>query len=629
MLDLLRKKSQSLFIQATIIVIALVFILWGGNAMRGNRANVVAMVDDTPVSLEEFRQLYNKTLAERRQQFGGNLPEELLNNLVSKQQVLEQLIQRILLRKGAREMGVFVSDEEARRTVRDMEAFRENGSFNVQRYQEVLANARLTPTDYEAGVKSDLLTQKTLNLVSSFAKITPESLAERFNYDFEEVTADYVALTADDFKEKVTFNDKDLQTFFEANKERYKTLPQIELEYISFPFAAQGADTITEDDIRIYYQQNQASYVVPEKRKARHILIRVAESADADTIMKKREEAEAILQKARQGQDFAKLAKQYSEDKSAAQGGDLGFFERGQMVKPFEDAAFTLKEGQISDLVRSQFGFHIIKVEKVQPGHTKTLAEVSDEIRQTLAKEKGKSLAFKKANAAYEKIILAGSLEKYASSENIGLEKTGFFTRKSVPPTFANEQSFISTAFNLKKGELSSIIELSKEFAILFVDDAKEPEVPPFESVKGRVEQDFIAEHARELAKDGAEAMLAKLKNGGDFGKEASEFGVSIQKTPPLTRANPQSAGLPSQVVEASFSLSKNAPYPESVITADNAYYVLKLESRKEPAPELLATKKPTIERQLKQENQMMMLASWLDNLKANTEITINQQLLQ
>lgn len=481
MLDLMRKKAQSLFIQLTIGAIVLVFVFWGIGANQGSKANIVATVDDTTISFNEFRKQYNRTLSEQREKFGGNLPEDLLVKLISKPQVLDQIIQRILLQNGAQESGVNVSDEEVRKIVKETEAFRSNGSFDLTRYQQVLAGAQLSATDYEAGVKSDLLTQKVIDNLGRFAKVSSGLVEDRFSYEFEEVSLDYVALAPDDFKKKVKVTDEELAAFFDKNKNNYKTDPEVKLFYISFPFA----------------------------------------------------------------------------------------------------------------------------------------------------KEEEKTLAYKNANKAYEKIILTGSLDKYAASENKKIEKTAFFPRKSPPSQFTKDPAFLNAAFTIKKGELSSIVELQKAFAILFVDDIKVPEIPPLNLVKKPVEKDFIADKSKTLADEAAKSLLARLKEGADLKDEAKKLGAKVQKSPVLVRAQQTGGDLPESVVANAFKLTKDNPYPAAIGTGNDQFYVYKLAEKKQPEPALLETKKDALEKQLLQENKLMLLTAWLDNVKSETDITINEQFLE
>jgi peptidyl-prolyl cis-trans isomerase D len=481
MLDLMRKKAQSLFIQLTIGAIVLVFVFWGIGANQGSKANIVATVDDTTISYNDFRQQYNRTLSEQREKFGGNLPEDLLVKLINKPQVLDQMVQRILLRKGAEESGVNVSDEEVRQLVKETDVFRSNGSFDLARYQQVLAGAQLNATDYEAGVKSDLLTQKVIDNLGRFAKVSSGLVEDRFSYAFEEISLDYVALAPDDFTKKVKIKNEELAAFFDKYKNRYKTDPEVKLFFVSFPFD----------------------------------------------------------------------------------------------------------------------------------------------------NEEGKTLAYKNANEAYEKIILTGSLDKYAASEKKIIEKTAFFPRKSPPSQFTKDPAFLNASFNIKKGELSSIVELQKAFAILFVDDIKVPEIPLLNIVKKPVEKDFIADKSKTLAEKAAKSLLAKLKEGADLKDEAKKLGATIQKSPVLVRSQQTGGDLPESIVANAFKLTMENPYPEAIGTGNDQFYVYKLAEKKQPEPALLEAKKDALEKQLLQENKLMLLAAWLDNVKSEADITINEQYLE
>ncbi len=481
MLDLMRKKAQSVFIQVTIAAIVLVFVFWGVGTNQGSRANIVATVDDTTISFNEFRQQYNRFLSEQRDRFGGNIPEDVLVNMISKQQVLDQIIQRILLHKGAQKSGVNVSDEEVRQLVQETEVFKANGSFDLGKYQQVLAGAQLSASDYETGVKSDLLTQKILDNINKFAKVSPSMVEDRFYYDFEEVTLDYVALSPDRFTKKVKVTDDELAAYFDTNKNKYKTAPEVKLSYLSFSFG----------------------------------------------------------------------------------------------------------------------------------------------------KQEEKTPAFAQANAAYEKIILAGSLENYAASENVKVKQTDYFPRKSPPSKFTKDPAFLNAAFTIKKGELSSIVELQNAYAILFVDDIKAPEVPPLKTVKKAVKKDFIADKSKTLADEAAKDMLAKLKEGADLKSEAKKLGVKVKKSATLVRSQQTGGDLPPSIVSEAFKLTPENPFPEAIGTGNNQFFVFTLAEKKQPAAAQLDTKKATLEQQILQENKLLLLSAWIDNIKSDADITINQQFLE
>ena len=635
MLELLRKKAQSPLIQATILIIALVFIFWGvGTGYRGSR-NSVAQVNGESIPVEEYQKAYEQLANRYRDQFGGNLPKGLLDTLDVKGQALEQLIQRALLRQGARDMGIMVSNQEVQQAVEKMEAFRTNGIFNVEQYKNILASSRMTPAIFEESLRTDILAGKVLKHLSGFAKLTPLEIKEEFSFDNAEINIAYVSFSGDDFTKKVNAGADALMSYYEKNKENYKTDPQVKLDFLTFPFNSGDEPVISDEEVESFYRQNINRYSIPEQRSARHILIKTSEDDSEETLVKKREKAEKILKLARSGEDFAALARENSEGPTGPKGGDLGTFPRGRMVKAFDDAVFSMNEGEISDIVESQFGFHIIKLEKIEPAHIKTLDEVKSEIVNILRKQMTSELAFKKATEAYEKIILAGSLGKFSETSDIPVKHTGFFPRKNpeqsgISGGMLNEPAFLNAAFALNKGELSSLIETPIGYAIIFAADKKEPEIYPFKDVQDKVKTDYINAKSDAMAQEAAEALLQALKeqNGEDFSSEAAKYDKTPQESGYFSRSSMSKASLPSQVADSCFALSEQKPYPEAIVASDDAYYVFRLLERKAPAPDLLSEREEQFKKDLLEREKATILASWLAYVKSKADIKINNQLL-
>jgi peptidyl-prolyl cis-trans isomerase D len=636
MLDLLRKKTQSPFIQGTILIIVLVFIFWGVGSGINDNLNIVATVNNEGIPYEDFQKAYTQLTTQYRNQFGGNLPKGLLESLDLESQTMDQLIQRTLLRQGAREMGIMVSNLEVQQAVEKMEAFRTNGSFNVELYKNILSSSGMMPSSFEASMRTDLLSGKVLSHLARFAKLTPLEVNELFGYDNKEISIEYISFSGSDFKEEIDVTEEELLAFYEEKKDNYMTDPQVKLNFLLFPFKTDEKLVITDEEVESFYRLNFNLYNTPEQRSARHILIKTSAEDSEDVLSEKLNRAEQVLEMAKTGEDFSELAKQFSEDPTGPIGGDLGLFSRGRMVKPFDDAVFALNEGEISDIVETQFGFHVIKVEKVEPAHTRTLEEAKDEITLQLQKQKGNERAFTGATEAYEKIILAGSLEKFSQQNtDITVNKTEFFPRKSPEKSgftegMINEPAFLNAAFTLNKGELSSLIETAKGYAIIFATDKKVPEIAPLDDVKEQVQQDYISVKSETMAQETAQEVLASLKEQGsvDLVAEATKHGKSLENSGYITRNGSTDSNLPNQIVTLGFELSEETPFPEEIVSAYGAFYVFRVMEIRQPSPELYNEKEKEFKTALLERKKGTLLASWLANLRSKAEIEINEQFL-
>ncbi|MEA1934901.1 MAG: SurA N-terminal domain-containing protein [Thermodesulfobacteriota bacterium] len=624
MLDFLRRKVKSPYMQAILLIIILVFVFWGTNIDKGGRQTVVATVNGESIPYEDFDRAYNNAIDSLSNRFGGTLPKDLIDREQIKIQVINQLIRELLIQQSAREMGLLASKDEIKKSILENEIFQVDGQFDQERYGQILTGSRLTADDYEAGIAFGLLADKVTKYLGRFARVSPGEEKEHFTYDYQESKLLYVTFNASDFKEKVEFIDDDLNSFFTEKQDDYRTPPLIKIKYLSFISEDNSDLLVSEQDTERYYRNHLEKYSRHEERQARHILIKISDSDEDEQIKTKQEQAEKILEMAMQGKDFGELAKEYSEDGSASAGGDLGFFSRGRMVKPFENAVFSLQEGELSKVVSTEFGFHIIKLEKIRPASVTPIEKVRDEINSIIMQDKSGALVFQMANTAYENIILSGSLAKYSETGEAVIRETDLFSKKSPPEGITRDPSFLEAAFNLKKGELSSLIEIRGGYAIIFVEDIKGSEIPSLEEVKEDVKTDFVAARAKNLAKKTAESLLEKIKSGEDFDVLAKKLGVTVKESDFVSRTKNNSKELPYSVTEKGFGLSSQKPYPDNIESTGATFYVFRLKEKKMPEKGQFEGKQEELRKQMLQKKNINLLIAWAEYLKSSADISIN-----
>ncbi len=628
MLHFFRKQAQSKFLQVTVVIIALVFIFWGVGSYESGSKNTVATVNGANISIAQFKRAYEESVKRYKEQTGRDVPEKLLQDGSFRSRVREDLIQRQLLLQGASEMGIVVNDVEVQEKIQAMEVFRVGGVFNLQRYQKQLAASRLSITDFEASMRNDMLTAKVMSQLGAFVTVVPREIQDRYDYVMGKIKLQYLALQAKGYQGKVKVTDEALAAFFAEHQEEYKTEPRLKVRYLLFPFALSGKGAnLAAGAVEAYYEANQARFELPEKRRVRHILIRADQHDSPEILAAKSKQADALLARLKKGEDFATLAKANSADSSASRGGDLGFFGRGQMVPPFEDAAFALQVGETSEVVRTAFGFHLIKLEEIQAAHVKELGEVRGEIEATLLKTEGRDLAYKAASEAYEQLIMAGSMEEYGKKSGVTLTETDFFSRRQPVAPFQGREQLLGELFKLKKGELSSLIEGTQEFVILFVVDEQAPAVPELAAVRERVTKDFVVAQASQLAQEDAIALLAVGKAGGSLAAEAEKRGVKLMETPFFTRVEPPPAGVPMELMATGFALTTANPWPENILTQPDGFYVFVLKDKQAADPGQLAGSEAEIRRSVEQEKRLQIMTGWLNNLRQKAKVTINQNL--
>ena len=630
MLQIFRNKAQSPVIQGIVLVIAVVFVFWGVGANMNSR-EAALVVNDEEISLQRFRQVYDQVVNTYSEQFGGSIPKGFLDTINVKQQVINKLIQETLLRQGATDMGIQVSSDEVQNEIRSMEQFLENGQFNMERYKAILNSNRLSPNKFELSIRHDMLSNKAIQSISSFgATITDFEVEDLYRFEKETVALKYIAVTPETFIDTISPSDDELQAFFDSSKEQYKTEPLVKLKYLLFTYE-DLASQLTADDARVekQYQQDIDKYKLPETRSASHILLTAAEKGPAEVHEQQRKKAEEIVKLARAGGDFAKLAKQYSEGPSKDNGGKLGTFGRGQMVPSFEKAVFSMQVGEISDVVKTKFGYHIIKLEGINPALTKPFEEVKETISKAIRLEQAKPLAFQKANSSYEGIISAGSLPAYSEAHpDMAVHETKLFSRSTPPAILAGRGALLDKAFDLKKGELSSLIETPAGYAILFAEDILAPTIPELGSVKADVLEDYKKAKADEKADEVARNLLASVKKGGGFEKEASTLGLTVKDSGPLLKGGDQTAStFPPSLVAQSFKLSVSSPYPEEPTQVGGAYYLFKFIERQMPKETLAVTdRKKYTEVALKIKSERL-LSAWMKMARKESEIYTNKNI--
>jgi len=631
MLQLLRNKAQSTFIQIIVVIIALVFIFWGvGTNMMGSR-EAALVVNGEEISFQQFQQAYDRAYQRLSDQFGGNVPKGIAESLGIKQQVINQLIQTSLLRQGAKEMGLVISSEEVQTIIKEMVQFQENGGFSIEQYKAVLASNRLAPNKFESSLQYDRLSETAAREISNFVTVaTDYEIEDIFNQVNRRVSLNYVQISPSEFSDQVEIDDTILSDWFETVKEQYKTEPQLKLKYLAFTYDSVGKKIeIDNTKIEEYYQANLNSYKVAEQRHARHILFK-AEETDPETLhAEKSKKAVEVLKLAQSGADFAELATEYSEGPSKTSGGDLGFFEQGSMVPIFDTTVFAMKPGEISEVIKTRFGYHIILLEEVKPAVTRELQNVRESIVSTLQRKEAENIAFQVANSAYEGIIGAGSLDNYAKDNpQVEILETDFFTRTKPPETIAGDPEFLNRSFALNKGELSSLVKGQSGYAIFYAEDIIEPDFPPFETVKDRLQADYREAKSQEIAEKTAKELLDDIRSGKELKTVASELELEMEESEYLSQqSQDQNGSFPAELLPQAFLLSSPSPFPEEPGQVADDYYVYSFRDSQTPE---LAKDSGEIEQlrtNLIQFKQQQLLSAWLMHQEKEAEITRHQSL--
>ncbi len=401
MLNTIREHADSWLIKSILWLIVFAFIgtifySWGMGGASGSGGGAIATVQDAKISQVEYERTFNNLMNFYREQFGSQFSESLIEKLDLKTQALDVLVQKKLLLIKANELNIKVSDAEVIDRINGLPAFQKDKIFNNTAYQNFLKYKRLTPNEFEESQRESLLLEKIENLIKANVKVSPSDVDEAFRRENEKIKLDYIVFPEDHFKASEKVTQEEIRTFYEKNKIRFEVPEKIKVEYVKvIPKDYEGSIDIRDEDIADYYKTKIADFRVKKMYKAAHILFRPEPKNDSSEESNKKaeedakKEADDILKKIRDGEDFAKLAKKHSDDtNSGEKGGSLGEFPKGMMVPEFEKALEKLKPGEISEPVKTSFGYHIIRLDEVSAERIKPLEEVKEEINNKLKKIK-------------------------------------------------------------------------------------------------------------------------------------------------------------------------------------------------------------------------------------------------
>jgi len=635
MLKFMRKNATSWFIKIALGLIIVVFIFWGVGGFNSGRGTVVAKVGDTIVDVNTYKNSYMKMVEYYQKQYKNQWNEQMLKLFDVKHRVLNQLINQVLIASEAERLHIVVSRQELVEHIEAMPAFRRSGRFDRRLYLDLLRYNRVEPRDFEQSMMQELLFKKVRETIAGPASLVTSSEVNRMlSLQLQKRRLGYVKIMANKFADIVQVKTADLKAYYEAHKASFKNPEKVQVAYLLFEAEAYAPDVkVTDDALKAYYNAHSDAYRVPERIRARHILFRLPPQATKAQVAKARKKAEKVEKMAKAGKDFAELAKKYSEGPTAKKGGDLGFFTRGSMVKPFEKAAFSLKKGEISGLVQTQFGFHIIQVVDKQAARVKSFEEVRGEIAHAFKLQKARQIALKKADEAYTVLFQKPDLAAYAKSHGMTVRETEPFARgqRDAKGVVANE-AFFKNAFSLTKGKISTIIDVKTGYCLMLLKEHTPAGVKKFEDVKGKIEKDVAREKALEKARQKAEALIAQLNKTPDLKRLAGKAGLKVQETQAFTLVNPVDPGLKNALrgaVNMIALATPEKPVLEKPLPISSDGYAVCVLNRIEPpdAKEVEKTRKALVTR-LKKSKEEMAFQSWLKELRKKTPIEIHQKVL-
>lgn len=556
MFDAVRNNRR--IVQVFLLLIALPFAFWGVDSYfrGGSRAGEVASVGGNPITQQELALAVREQQDRLRAQAGRDFDPAMLDTPQAREALLDSLVTQRLLLLHAAKSGLMASDAQLIEVIGSIPALQEDGKFSSRRYEEALRAQGLTKAGFEARLRQDLTLQQLVQSIADTALVSHAAAEKVIAIQLEERQVSEAILRPEPYAAQVRLAAGAAKEYYENNRKQFEVPEQIRAEYVVLSREGLAEQIkVGEDEVRRAYEKNAGKYETPEERRASHILIQVPADASEAEQKAARARIEALLQQVRKNPaDFARLAKEHSQDPGSAQkGGDLGYFPRGAMVKPFEDAVFSLRENQISDVVRSDFGFHIIRLTGIKAGKKQGFDEMRDkiaaELRLEAAGRKFAEAAESFSNTVYEQ---SDSLKPAAELFRLQIRQTGFFdrTNRAAAGPLASNEKLISALFSddaLKNRRNTDAVEVAPNTLVAArVAEVKAAELRSFESVKAEIEKRLVAEETARLARQDGEQMLARLNRG-----EA----VSVAWGPQQTVTRQPMRGLSAQAQRTIFSV--------------------------------------------------------------------------
>ena len=629
MLGTMRKHATSWLIKVACFAIVIVFIFWGGYSYTEKKASRVAVVNGSYIGLREYQNMYSNLVEQMRRQFGRQFSSELVETLNLKGQALDRLINRRLILTEAGMLEFDVSREELQNAIVSYPAFQTNGQFDSLRYQQILRSNKLTPQDFEANQREDLLINKVEQFITRGTKVLESEMLSFFHHTRDRVNLAYVQIDPQDFKNQVKVDEAAVRDYFDKHRENYRLADKRNILYVRFvPQDYLAEVEVTDQEIEEFYQLHQDDYREPKKVHARHILFRISEKAKTAEIQEILDRAKKVLDLARKGDNFAELARKYSDDSTASKGGDLGYFKSGDMVKPFADSAFSLKKGEISDLVRTRFGVHIIKVEDIKEESVKPLAAVKETVRQSLKEERSREIALQRADSFIDLSRALDDLQKAAAEAGLEVKESGLFAAEEPVPQLGRHPEINEIIFALRSKEISPAFSIGDDQLVAQLVEIQDSRLEEFAEAQERVQEDWITEQSEVLARTQAQEWLETARQEGNLAKVARRNKLKINKTGLFTTVSPAPPfGNQRDMVITAFSLTPEQPLPSEVYEVDGKFIILQLEDSQPASENGFQKEKDSLAKQLLQVKKEQTFSRWINGRRQQADIKMLQEL--
>lgn len=631
MFDAVRNNKR--IVQGFLVLITLPFAFWGVDSYVHNTGagNDVAKVGNVKITQQQYQDAWRDQQQRLRQMMGASFDPAMMDSPEAKQAVLNSLIDRSILLQEAAKNRLSASDNMLRDIISKIPALQENGQFSMDRYEAALKAQGLTQAGFEAQMRQDITLQQLASAISDTGMVSSSVVDALLRIQSEERLVSELRIPAAQFADKVKPTDEDLKKYYDQHKAAFKVPEELRAEYVQLSLDTLLPQiTIKPEDVKSWYDSHKDRFQQPEERRASHILIMVDAKASPADKAKAKAKAEAVLKEVQQNPGkFADIAKRDSQDPgSAAKGGDLGFFAKGAMVKPFDDAVFKLKDGQLSGLVQSDFGYHIIKLTGIKSGKVASLDEVKGQIETELKKQEASrkfaEMAEAFSNTVYEQ---ADSLKPAADKFKLTVQQSGWLTRQANPANgVLGNAKLLGALFGddaVKNKRNTDAVEVAPNTLVAArVVEYKPASMKTFESVKAQLLQVVKAQQMADLAKKAGEAQLAALQKG-----EGAKSGTWTPARA-ISRLN-GSQMVPPPALQAIFKakVAKLPAYAGATFPNGVGYVIYRIEKVSQPE-KLDETKRQQLHQEYTNLSSQEDFGAYLSALRSRYKVVINKSAL-
>lgn len=626
MLEKFRSYAQTKAAKIILALILVPFALFGIDSYLNQAGNnlSIAKVNGYKIALPE----YNRAIENVRNRImseGKKVDPAMFDSFEFKESVIDGLITKQLLNNDIKKSRFRITDQQLSQYIIGMPEFQKDGKFSQEIYDKVLQNNQLTPKKFEESIRNDLLIQQVRDGLQKLTFIPPNNLAETLKATSQQREISVAEFKTKEYMTKANIAEKDMQAFYDQNKSKFLAPEQVKAEFVVFSLAnILPTINVTEDEIKSFFKANADKYQNQQQREASHILIAASKNAPPAEKAKAKAKAEDLLNQIRKNpKQFEELAKKYSQDpESAKKGGDLGSFGRGMMVKPFDDAVFSMKVNEISNIVESDFGYHIIKLTKIigeGGGFDAMRPQIKAELIYQKGQEKFAALAEEFSNKVYEQ---SSSLDAVSKRFNLPIQKTDWISRNDSDKFFKNEalMSALYSKESIKDHRNTEAIEVTPNNLISArVVDYKAQSTKPFADVRKNIEDYLKFESAKKMVASEGEVALKSLTN--------ASHKIDWQPATLVDRKNTK--GLSDAVVNHAYKMpTDKLPSYSGFMDGNNGYVIVKVNKVSFPN-ESNEENKQAFASDYSEALSAEYLSAYLKGLKAKASVSVNQKFFE